>query len=210
MEKKFSDEFFSQYQTLVEYLTRGHELIKGQMDKIDKIYELMEKSKKVHIYGEGRSGSVAQSLALRLSNFVNGGYLPYKVYFIGDVVKEPINSDDTVILFSGSGETLKVVDIAKKAKKGNVNAKVVGITSYPDSSLAKYSDVAFILPGALEKKKGWDYLVEQLEKKPSQLYGGGEFELYSYLFQEALLTAIGKCKKIPLDVVPKQHERDEV
>ncbi|MEM2897372.1 MAG: sugar isomerase, partial [Candidatus Bathyarchaeia archaeon] len=59
------------------------------------------------------------------------------------------------------------------------------------------------------KKKGWDYLEAQLNRK-SDFYGGGEFELYAYLFQEALLSAIGKFKKIPHSIVAKRHERDEV
>jgi 6-phospho-3-hexuloisomerase len=207
MPSKFSTGFLKEYKNLLEHVTKGRKIIKNQLDKLDKIYDLMEKSKSVHLYGEGRSGSVAVSLALRLSHFSNAGYLPYKVYFIGDVVKEPINSNDTVILISGSGETAKVVDIAKKAKRDK--ARVVAITSYEDSTLAKKSDVVFFLPGGLEKKKGWDYLETQISKR-AVAYGGGEFEVLAYLFQEAFLTRLGRYKNIPMSVVPKQHERDEV
>ncbi|MEM3755145.1 MAG: SIS domain-containing protein, partial [Candidatus Bathyarchaeia archaeon] len=168
---------------------------------LDKIFKMIEKGESLHLYGKGRSGSAAVSLALRLKHF------GYSVWFIGDVIKERIKPNDVVILFSGSGETSELVDIAKKAKA--INAKVIAITSYKDSSLAMNSDLVFILPGGLEKKKGWDYLEAQLNRK-SDFYGGGQFELYAYLFQEALLNTIGKFKNIPHNIVAKEHERDEV
>ncbi|MEM3061533.1 MAG: SIS domain-containing protein [Candidatus Bathyarchaeia archaeon] len=201
MTKQFREEFIEQFKNLLEYLAKEKFWIENQADKLDEIFEMIENGESLHIYGKGRSGSIAVSLALRLKHF------GYNVWFIGDVIKEKIKPKDVVLLFSGSGETSELVDIAKKAK--GINAKVIAITSYKNSSLAKNSDVVFTLPGGLEKKKGWDYLEAQLNRK-SDFYGGGEFELYAYLFQEALLSAIGKFKKIPHSIVAKRHERDEV
>jgi 6-phospho 3-hexuloisomerase len=198
---QFREEFIKQFQNLIDYLIKEKYWIENQADKLDKIFEMIEKGESIHLYGKGRSGSAAVSLALRLKHF------GYNVWFIGDVIKERIKPNDVVILFSGSGETSELVDVAKKAK--SINAKVIAITSYKDSSLAKNSDLVFILPGGLEKKKGWDYLEAQLNRK-SDFYGGGQFELYAYLFQEALLNAIGKFKKIPHSIVAEKHERDEV
>jgi len=197
---RFREEFIKQFQNLIDYLIKERFWIENQIDKIDKIFELIENGESLHLYGKGRSGSIAVSLALRLKHF------GYNVWFIGDVIKERVRPEDVVILFSGSGETSEVVDIAKKAK--SINAKVIAITSFEDSSLAKNSDLVFILPGGLEKKKGWDYLEAQLNQK-GDFYGGGQFELYAYLFQEALLNAIGKFKKIPHSIIAKKHERDE-
>jgi len=206
MPKKISTEFLAQYQKLRGRIKSGLKYIKEQGDKIEKIYNLIEDTREqgdsIHIYAKGRSGSAAVSLALRLQNF------GYKVCFIGDVIKEPINSGHVAFLFSGSGETDEVVGVARRAKREH--ATVVSVTSYEDSSLAKKSDMVFILPGGMEKKKGWAYLESQLTKEPSPLYGGGEFELLSYLFQEALVNAIGIHRGIPQGIVAKTHVKDEV
>jgi|GEM_PF-475490 len=204
-EGKFSDVVVEQSNILPTYLKRYPSFFEKQRDKLDRLYELMEGSRAIHLYGKGRSGNAAVSLALRLKHF------GYNVWFIGDVVKERIRSGDLVMLFSGSGETAEVVDVAKRAKKDKANVAV--ITSYRDSTLSKYSDLIFLLPGGLEKRRGWDYLEAQLAPesvKEPLFYGGGEFETMAYLFQETLISGIGKYKKIPSGVVAMEHERDEI
>lgn len=190
-------------EAIPHYLKGFPSILKGQRDILEGLYTLLEESRAVHVYGKGRSANAAVSLALRLKHF------GYNVWFIGDVVKERIRRGDLVILFSGSGETSDVVDVAKKAKMDD--AKVVAITSYRDSTLAKDSDLILYLPGGLEKRKGWDYLEAQLTTesvKESIFYGGGEFETIAYLFQETLVSALGRFKKIPESKVISEHERD--
>ncbi|MEM2897371.1 MAG: SIS domain-containing protein, partial [Candidatus Bathyarchaeia archaeon] len=128
MTKQFREEFIEQFKNLLEYLAKEKFWIENQADKLDEIFEMIENGESLHIYGKGRSGSIAVSLALRLKHF------GYNVWFIGDVIKEKIKPKDVVLLFSGSGETSELVDIAKKAK--GINAKVIAITSYKNSSLA--------------------------------------------------------------------------
>jgi 6-phospho-3-hexuloisomerase len=200
--KTFSDEIMKQSKVLSERLQKYPSLLENQKDKLDAIYTLIEECRAIHIYGVGRSGSAAVSLALRLKHFQK--YFHYDVWFIGDVVKERIRPGDVVMLFSGSGETSEIVDIARRAKRDG--AKVIGVTSYENSSLAKNSDIYFYLPGGLEKGKGWVYLEAQLTDSP--FYGGGEFELMVYLFQETLITGLGKYKGIPS--IAQEHVKDEV
>jgi len=198
---RFSDEVVKQCRILLEYLREYADLVNSQRDKFEQIYELLERSKAIHVYGIGRSGSAAVSLALRLKHF------NYNVWFIGDVVKERIRKDDTVILFSGSGETAEIVNIAESAKREG--AKIVAICSYEDSALGKLADVFFYLPGGLRKGEGWKYVEAQLTEKASPFYGAGEFEVLAYLFQETLVTALGKFKGILPDAVVREHFRDE-
>jgi 6-phospho-3-hexuloisomerase len=119
--------------------------------------------------------------------------------------REKIEEGDTLIAFSGSGETAEVLIVAERAK--DANAKVVAITSFEDSSLAKMADLVITIPGGLEKRKGWKYLEAQFV---GEFYGGGEFELLAYAFQEVLISAIGEYFGIPKDVVIKEHERDSI
>lgn len=204
-EGKFSDVILEQARILPAYLKRYPIFFEKQRGELDRLYELIDGSRAIHLYGKGRSSNAAVSLALRLKHF------GYNVWFIGDFVKERIKTGDLVILFSGSGETSEVVDVAKRAKGDN--ATVVAITSYRDSTLSKYSDIIFQLPGGLEKRRGWEYLEAQLAPdsvREPVFYGGGEFETMAYLFQETLVSGIGTYKNIPCGVVAREHERDEI
>jgi 6-phospho-3-hexuloisomerase len=202
---RFSSMVVEQSKILPAYLEKYPSFFEKQMNELDRLYELIEGGRAIHVYGKGRSSNAAISLALRLKHF------GYNVWFVGDVVKERIRSGDLVILFSGSGETSEVIDVARRGRRDK--ASVVTITSYKDSTLARYSDLVFLLPGGLEKRKGWDYLEAQLAPESSKeplFYGGGEFETIAYLFQETLISGIGKYKNIPGSVVAREHERDEI
>ncbi|HEX55368.1 MAG: sugar isomerase [Candidatus Altiarchaeales archaeon] len=201
--KKFSDFAIEWAKFIPEYMKNYPRIFETQRKELDDIFDLIEGSRAIHLYGKGRSANAAISLALRLKHF------DYNVWFIGDVVKERIRPNDVVILFSGSGETSEVVEVAKRAKRDN--ASVISITSYRNSTLAKNSDIIFILPGGLEKRRGWDYLEAQLTSESERekfFYGGGEFETMAYLFQETLVSAIGRFKRIPMRNIIERHIRD--
>ncbi|MDP6640932.1 MAG: SIS domain-containing protein [Nitrososphaerales archaeon] len=199
--QRFSNEAFEYAKIMKRYADEFPDIIFNQKAEIEKIYDILENCSSVHIYGKGRSGAIAVCFALRLSHFE---FKP--VNFLGDVIKNVISLDDMVILFSGSGDTSEVVEVAKKAHK--IGAKIVSVTSYNNTSLAKYSDVLLLLPGGMEKGKGWSYLKAQLNEHPT-FYGGGEFEFYAYLLQETILSAIGVHRDIEGSIIAKTHERDE-
>lgn len=204
-EKKFSEVVFEQSKILSEYLKDFYKFIRDQATAFDRFYDMLEKSRAIHLYGKGRTANAAISLALRLKHF------GYNVWFVGDTVKERIKSGDLVILFSGSGETAEVVNVGKRAKIDG--ASVIAVTSYKESTLAKYSDLIIILPGGLEKGKGWAYLESQISpevEKDKLFYGGGEFETLAYLLQETLISGLGRYKNIPSCIVFREHERDEL
>ncbi len=199
----FAEDFVRQLRNVAAHAVKACSIIEKQTDAICGIINEIEVARNVHVYGKGRSGAVAVSLALRLKHF------GYSAWFVGDIVKEGVENGDVVILFSGSGETSDVVDVAERAK--GVGAKVISITSFRESSLGKLSDIVVLLPGGLEKGRGWDYLTAQLgDLREGELYGGGEFELYAFLLQEAFLSALGRSKNISQGAVLEKHENDAV
>ena len=199
----FGKDFVRQLRNIAAHSSKACSLIEKQTDAVCGICREIDAAGSVHVYGKGRSGAVAVSLALRLKHF------GYNTWFVGDIVKEGVKAKDVVILFSGSGETSDVVEVAERAK--GVGAKVVSITSFCESSLGKLSDIVVLLPGGLEKGRGWDYLTAQLgDLDDEELYGGGEFELYAFLLQEAFLSALGRSKSISQGDVLEKHERDTV
>ena len=179
------------------------EVLEKQRDRIRSLAEMIKNAKAVHIYGVGRSGAVALCFAIRLKHFEKA--LGCKVWWVGDEVREKIEENDVLIAFSGSGETAEVLIVAERAK--DANAKVVAITSFENSSLAKIADLVINIPGGLEKGRGWKYLEAQFIE---DFYGGGKFELLSYVFQEVLINAIGEFFRIPKDLVIREHERDTI
>ncbi|MCW3135370.1 MAG: SIS domain-containing protein [Canidatus Methanoxibalbensis ujae] len=195
----FSDEVIKRCRELCERLRAYPDILESQREVLEEIYDLMERSNAIHVYGIGRSGSAALSLALRLKHF------RYNVWFIGDIVKERIKENDVVILFSGSGVTAEIVNIAESAKQEG--AKVVAISSYRESPLGRLADVFLYLPGGMRKGERWGYTEAQLTESP--FYGAGEFEVLAYLFQETLVTAIGKFKGILPSKVVEEHFRDQ-
>jgi len=194
------DIFIKKREEIIKRYIKHSAAIYGQREKIRKIVELIDSAENLHVYGKGRSGDIARSFARRLKHF------RYRVWFPEDTVTERIREKDVVILFSGSGETADVITVAKEAKKAG--ATVISVTSFTDSTLAKYSDLIYLLPGGMRKKRGWDYLKAQLEEK--EVYGGTEFENELYLFEESLLEAIGEYKKIPKSIIAEEHRRDEL
>ena len=190
---------------LISHLGIFPEILAEQRQAFDKFIEMLEKGKAIHVFGVGRSGAVALCFAIRLKHFEKD--FGHKVWWLGDEVREKIGEGDILVIFSGSGETAEAYFIAKKGKEAG--AKLILITSYPESSIGEISDLIIKLPGGMEKAKGWKYLEAQVSKN-AEFYGGGEFELMAYLLQETLIMAIGKYKSISKSAVVKEHFRDSV
>lgn len=91
----------------------------------------------VYVDGKGRSGLPASSFAMRL------GQMGYSVYIPSGVTTPPIREGSLLIICSGSGETEDLVCHAKTAKKEG--AKVILITTNPDSSAGQLADQCILL-----------------------------------------------------------------
>lgn len=96
---------------------------------------LHEQKGRIFVLGEGRSGFIAKAFAMRLM------HLGANVYVIGETITPSIEPEDMVIAISGSGKTDSVIDKCSKAQ--NMGCQVVGVTTNPDSPLARVC--AFIL-----------------------------------------------------------------
>ncbi len=110
---------------------------------------------KIFIYGAGRSGLVGKAFAMRLM------HLDFNVYVVGETITPAFEPGDLLIAISGSGETKTIVDAAQIAKEQG--GKVVGITSYADSTLGKLADVVVEIPGRTKADvPPTDYIARQM------------------------------------------------
>ncbi|MGC9136154.1 6-phospho-3-hexuloisomerase [Caldivirga sp.] len=121
---------------------------------IDELEKLYHRGNKVLVVGAGRSGLVARGFAMRLM------HLGYKSYVLGETITPSVGSGDLVVAISGSGTTSIVVAAADAAKR--MMAKVVAVTSYPDSPLAKIADMVLVIPGRTKVSRIDDYFARQI------------------------------------------------
>ena len=127
----------------------------AQIEKmVDMLTEAYEKSKKILVIGAGRSGLVGKAFAMRLM------HLGFNVYVLGETITPSIGEGDIVIAISGSGSTKLIVTAAETAK--TVGAKVIAITTYPNSPLGKISDHVVFVPGRTKVAKEKDYFARQI------------------------------------------------
>jgi len=127
----------------------------NQVNKLtDILINAKEKNKKILVVGAGRSGLVGRAFAMRLM------HLNFNVHVVGETITPAIEKDDILLAISGSGSTTTVVTAAKIAKK--VGAKIVGITSYPNSPLGRCSDHKVIVYGRTKLAGRKDYFSRQI------------------------------------------------
>ena len=104
----------------------------------DKLIDAIVKSRRIFIYGSGRSGLIGQLFAVRLVQ------LGFDVHFVGEMTTPIITKDDLTLLISYTGKTSSVVQTAEIAKN-IVGSEVISVTGVKNSNLAKTSDVAIVL-----------------------------------------------------------------
>jgi 6-phospho-3-hexuloisomerase len=123
--------------------------------EVEQFIEILKshRSNKLLIMGAGRSGLVGRAFAMRLL------HLGFNAFVLGDTIVPSISKDDLVIAISGSGSTKLIVTAAEAAQQ--VGAKIVSLTSYPSSSLAKLSTHTVILKGRIEVSSK-DYFARQI------------------------------------------------
>lgn len=98
---------------------------------------------RIAVTGIGKSGHVARKIAATLSSTgAPALYIHPAEASHGDLGM--ITSQDVLIALSNSGETTELSDILQDAKRRTIS--VIAITSNGQSSLAKTSDIALILP----------------------------------------------------------------
>ncbi len=149
-------------------------------EQVDLMIDTIMNARSVFIVGSGRSELVGKSFAMRLM------HLGFQVYVVGDVTTPSITSDDSLVAFSGSGET-KTVTIAAETSH-EIGAKVVAITANTESTLGENMDVAVKIES--KTKIPWKhYTYHVLKGNYDDLTPMGTlFEDATHLFLEGLIA----------------------
>ncbi|MCQ4385086.1 MAG: SIS domain-containing protein, partial [Sulfolobales archaeon] len=112
-------------------------MISKMVDMLVDFYQ--NKQGRILVMGAGRSGLVGRAFAMRLL------HLGYNAYVLGETIVPAIREGDIVIAISGSGKTKLIVTAAEAAKEAK--ARLIAVTSYPDSPLGRLADLVIEVPG---------------------------------------------------------------
>jgi len=170
---------------------------------LEMLLEAREKGRKVMVVGAGRSGLVGKAFAMRLM------HLGFSVYVLGETITPAVAEGDLIVAISGSGTTQVVVNAAEAAKR--VGAKVIAVTSFPDSPLAKVSDHVVHIPGRTKVSKEIDYFTRQILGIYEPLAPLGTlFEDAAMVFFDGVIVALMKELGLSESYMRERHANIEV
>jgi len=157
------------------------------MKSVEKLLKslLGSKGQKIFTVGMGRSGFVARAFALRLMN------LGFNVYFLGETITPAAEKGDLLIAISGTGTTKMVLTASAAAR--DIGARVIAITSFPESPLGKLADLVVEVKGRTKAgtPKEKDYLTRQIMGVGEPLTPlGSIFEINSMVFLDSLIVEL--------------------
>ncbi|WP_141432153.1 6-phospho-3-hexuloisomerase [Bacillus sp. 03113] len=178
----------TQYITeIINELSRTADLLANE--EAEKLVDKILQSKKIFVAGAGRSGFMVKSFAMRMM------HMGLDAYVVGETVTPNLQSDDLLIIGSGSGETKSLVSMAEKAK--SLGAGVALVTIFPESKIGQLADVAIKLPAKAKAEKDSEYHTIQ----PM----GSLFEQSLLLFLDAVILRFMEKKGLDSDTMFTRH-----
>jgi 6-phospho-3-hexuloisomerase len=120
-------------------------LSKTAEEELQELAGQLQKAKRIFIIGEGRSGLMAKSFAMRLM------HLGATVYVVGETITPAIAAGDLLVAVSGSGTTKSVVWTAEKTK--SLGCEVIAVTTNPESALAAAATRILHVPAATKYRR---------------------------------------------------------
>lgn len=152
-------------------------------DDLKKMIKTIEDVDNIFVMGLGRSGLVAKAFAMRLM------HLGLNVYVVGETITPAITDKDCLIAISGSGETSYILSTTDTAKERG--SKIIAITSYPESSLGKKSDIVVEVKGRTKNESEPSYIKRQISGQHQTLSPLGTlFEISALIFLDSTIAEL--------------------
>jgi 6-phospho-3-hexuloisomerase len=130
--------------------------------------------------GQGRSGLVAQMVAMRLM------HAGFDAHAVGESTAPSIAKGDGLLAFSGSGETPVTLHFARLARK--FGARILVVTTRSESELAALADCTITLPTS-----------------GTNQFGGTLFEQTALLALDALALDLVSAHEQTFDAMQARH-----
>lgn len=156
----------NEFENIIDEIKRTTSSITA--DKADRIIQLILKSKRVFLSGEGRSGLMISGLANRLTQ------IGLDTHFSSEITAPAISKDDILIFNSASGTSSLLNSQAETAKK--IGTSIITFTADENSPLAKKSD--WVIKIDAQSKDSYQGSIQPM---------GSLYEQYSLLLFDALI-----------------------
>lgn len=173
-------------------------------DEVEKFLSEILNAKRIYVMGAGRSGLVAKSFAMRLM------HMGLQSYVVGETITPAMSKDDVLIVFSGSGKTKTVADIAETAKE--LGGHICIITSNPDSRIAKISECVVVIEShrdAVENDSKDFEIRQMIGEHKSFAPLGTLFETASLVFADAVISRLMEITKTDESALKNRHANIE-
>lgn len=156
-------------------------------EAVQEAIETILGSNKTFVVGAGRSGLVSKMFAMRLM------HLGLDVFVVGETITPALDSNDSVVAISSSGETSSTVDIAKRTIEND--ASLVAITGSSKSTLANLSDTIVYIRDEFEDDVN--------QKRIAPL--GTLFELTSAILLDSIISEMMEIMGKDEEDLEKKH-----
>lgn len=164
------------------------ERIAAHPGELDPVLDALTSADRVFVLGAGRSGLALRMTAMRFM------HLGLDVHVVGETTTPAISAGDALLAASGSGTTAGIVRAAETAV--DVGARVVAITTAPDSPLARAADAVIVVPAAAKLDRS---------ATASTQYAGGLFEQSVVLVGDAVFDALWRRSGLSADDLWPRH-----
>jgi len=169
-------------------------------DDVGKFIDELLTARRIYVMGAGRSGLVAKAFAMRLM------HLGFQAFVVGETITPALNTGDVIVVFSGSGRTKTVADIAETGKE--IGAHICLITSNADSRIGMIADCTVIIEHQRD-----DVEDDAAEFEIRQMIGdhksfaplGTLFETASMIFADATISRLMEITKTDETALKNRH-----
>lgn len=164
----------------------------------------IQNAERIYVMGAGRSGLVAKAFAMRLM------HLGFISFVVGETITPAMRQKDLLVIFSGSGRTKTIADIAETAKE--IGGRIALITSNRDSKISRMADVIVIIENQRDQVRD-----ETAEFEIRQMTGehrsfaplGTLFETAAMVFADACISRLMEVSMIDEKELKNRHANIE-
>lgn len=170
----------------------------------ERFIQVLLDARRIYVAGAGRSGLVAKAFAMRLM------HLGLQAYVIGETITPALNRGDVMVIFSGSGKTKTVADLAETAR--DIGGKICLITSNADSRIGKMADCIVIIEhhrDAVADDAAEFEIRQMMGDHKSFAPLGTLFETASMIFADAVISRMMEITKTDESALKNRHTNIE-
>jgi 6-phospho-3-hexuloisomerase len=175
-----------------------------QDKEIDSFIHEILAADRIYVMGAGRSGLVAKAFAMRLM------HVGRTAFVVGETITPAMRRNDLLVIFSGSGRTKTIADIAETAKE--IGGRIALITSNRQSRIGTIADVMVIIENQRDEIRD-----ETAEFEVRQMTGehrsfaplGTLFETASMVFADACISQLMEVSEVDEKELKNRHANIE-